>query len=1426
MIIRWHLVFGIISVLLSCLIAPLNALASKEGKNATNTNCPMLTECPFRAEFCVDDDDCPVDSICCKSPCGKVCTKQLSTGCETLRKATARRAKSLGMNEKSVRMPRCNKSGGFEQIQCDNEIVSSCWCVDEIGFEVPGTRAPAAALVNCTARKSCAEHTCRMFCPHGFALTKDGCPLCKCRDPCDDIKCPNQLECQFEDLTCADPPCPPIPTCKRGRSLANICPVGEPLRISDTVRPFLCGNDPGKPTCPPLYQCLVQKGNDYGVCCPASLQIQKTGNCPATNHTVAECGNLCTHDLECPSLQKCCKVDQCGGGTASTCVHPANVTECLHQRTLAEVLTVSERSGRGYVPQCTPEGDFERRQCSRNGLVCWCVDKLGRKIRGSMSAAENVNCSSINNEDMTESNVLIGRNLRMNSGCENNLQECAQICEYGFKVDENGCHTCKCDDPCDGYMCPEDEECVNVREANCADFLCPTLPVCRPKAVYTNPCPKAGTPLTDDLSGAPVACALRSEEGTVCPSNYECLAVPGSTQAVCCPKLDELESADNEDQLDMQASEDYSEARPQSMCEYLHEFSDSMEGTREGMNIALPQPECDKEGNYLPMQCHNGDCWCVDQFGTEIPKTRQTTNQSNETMDCAKLRQSLDCLDLTCRMGCEYGFALSEETGCPLCQCRDPCSGITCPRDQQCQLVEVSCTDHYCPPVPACLPKKVGQCPYLVPAAAPTCDFECNSDAACNETMRCCSNGCGTQCVEPLMLTACQHQRTVAQYQATESAIPAGKVYIPQCMDDEDGRYAAKQCHPASGECWCVDQQGFEISQTRTRNAGLVCEDNYIDNNDDNNNKQIDQQSNNCTSTTNDCDQVCDHGYEMDENNCRTCNCIDPCKRLNCRSEEGETCRLVAVECTDWPCPPVPMCLPKKDNPCQNGDPLKVGDELVTCGPDFESCPSTHKCQLSPVGEYAVCCPKPRDVCFEPLDRGRCNNSSDSTTNYKQTRYHFNARTNKCEPFSFEGCRGNHNNFHSLEMCQTTCPVLSQCERLKEKNLQMAQRYRKQTFIPRCDGLTGAWQPVQCLEHVGVCWCVNPLGEPLKGTLIRGAQPQCNFRQARNRVTDRLDDLVLEQLMMEISNFHLDEEEHEDDVEQEIPKKFDARMDMTYVENNDLKNSEEVIKIAHRCPSLGGQCDEAGKFLPTQCEQEVCWCVDEAGNQLANTNTFPKGERICSPTPVESVEVTLGFRGENINSDSIVHVVNQITKLVTNNLNGHVNNDEGIKAETEPNAFLVKFTLIGSNKVDVAYTLEQLVMKQQLPVSTSGLSADIAKSRVVHKLFSVPVENNSKFEENLIYSASSANTFKENREIVSQSPVSVVAPYHTAMIVIAAASAFVISVLTLLVILYRRKMAAIKHVEENNGFFAVNSRPIYIELPNEKFTKISSVESK
>ena len=62
------------------------------------------------------------------------------------------------------------------------------------------------------------------------------------------------------------------------------------------------------------------------------------------------------------------------------------------------------------------------------------------------------------------------------------------------------------------------------------------------------------------------------------------------------------------------------------VCEYLRDFSDKMEGTHEGMVLALPPPKCHSTGSFEATQCaeNNGDqqCWCVDSFGSEIPGTR------------------------------------------------------------------------------------------------------------------------------------------------------------------------------------------------------------------------------------------------------------------------------------------------------------------------------------------------------------------------------------------------------------------------------------------------------------------------------------------------------------------------------------------------------------------------------------------------------------------------------------------------------------------------------------------------------------------------------------------------------------------------------------------------------------------------------------
>lgn len=68
------------------------------------------------------------------------------------------------------------------------------------------------------------------------------------------------------------------------------------------------------------------------------------------------------------------------------------------------------------------------------------------------------------------------------NGTSCSMLECAAICEYGFKVDSNGCPTCTCDDACEGYKCSDNEECVILKESTCTYSYCPTLPICKYKS--------------------------------------------------------------------------------------------------------------------------------------------------------------------------------------------------------------------------------------------------------------------------------------------------------------------------------------------------------------------------------------------------------------------------------------------------------------------------------------------------------------------------------------------------------------------------------------------------------------------------------------------------------------------------------------------------------------------------------------------------------------------------------------------------------------------------------------------------------------------------------------------------------------------------------------------------------------------------------
>ncbi|XP_037072742.1 translation initiation factor IF-2-like [Pollicipes pollicipes] len=186
--------------------------------------------------------------------------------------------------------------------------------------------------------------------------------------------------------------------------------------------------------------------------------------CPAPPLGEREvCGVPCQFDFQCSRYDACCRSHECG----THCVPTTNKTKCEQKRQLAELMMINEKQGRGYVPQCTEDGSFERRQCSRNGLVCWCVDPDGTNVRGTMGPADGVVChpSDVNR-------ISSGRSL----GCA--TLRCAEVCQYGHQPDASGCPTCQCVRPCDEYPCPEGTVCVATPTPGCHGPLCQATPSC------------------------------------------------------------------------------------------------------------------------------------------------------------------------------------------------------------------------------------------------------------------------------------------------------------------------------------------------------------------------------------------------------------------------------------------------------------------------------------------------------------------------------------------------------------------------------------------------------------------------------------------------------------------------------------------------------------------------------------------------------------------------------------------------------------------------------------------------------------------------------------------------------------------------------------------------------------------------------------
>lgn len=147
------------------------------------------------------------------------------------------------------------------------------------------------------------------------------------------------------------------------------------------------------------------------------------------------------------------------------------------------------------------------------------------------------------------------------------------------------------------------------------------------------------------------------------------------------------------------------------------------------------------------------------------------------------------------------------------------------------------------PPIPSTTPLasslKAGVCPAPELSRPGSCTEECKVDTDCPSVRKCCPNGCANVCVFPesgtsnfanfdlitliasiVIVAVCINLR-VAIEQLPERSVFGG--WIPTCTPD--GSFSQTQCDRS--QCWCVDDRGLELPQTRNSVGQPNCNGNW-----------------------------------------------------------------------------------------------------------------------------------------------------------------------------------------------------------------------------------------------------------------------------------------------------------------------------------------------------------------------------------------------------------------------------------------------------------------------------------------------------------------------------------------------------------------------------------------------------------------------
>lgn len=457
-------------------------------------------------------------------------------------------------------------------------------------------------------------------------------------------------------------------------------------------------------------------------------------------------------------------------------------THCEHHRDSVQTSSPEGQPLVGaYVPRCDAEGRYVPLQCHGSSGHCWCVDSHGQERPGTRTTAGEAprDCDRPDEPVRHKTQCEHHRDTIQSSGpdgrpaigayvpqCDAEGQytplQCHGSSGHCWCVDERGQERAGTRNPpgtaprdCNR---PDEPQRPKTHCEQHRDSVQTTSPEGRPiPGVFVPRCDENGQYLSIQCHGSTGHCWCVNSRGEERPGTR----TPPGTPSVDCDRPDEPQ-------------------RPKSHCEH-HRDGVQGSGTDERPPPGAYVPQCDGNGQYLPLQCHGstGHCWCVDNSGQERPGTR--TPPGTQPTDCNRPGEP-QRVKTHCEHHRERALA-STSDGYPIVGAYVP----ECDADGQYISRQCHGSTGHCWCVDSSGQERPG-----TRTAPGTQRFDCD------RTER--------------PKTHCEHHRDSIQT-SPDGQLPPG-AFAPEC--DAQGQYSSKQCHGSTGYCWCVNSRGEERPGTRT----------------------------------------------------------------------------------------------------------------------------------------------------------------------------------------------------------------------------------------------------------------------------------------------------------------------------------------------------------------------------------------------------------------------------------------------------------------------------------------------------------------------------------------------------------------------------------------------------------------------------------